>query len=133
MPMPSWWGRVNKRVFNPRALNSGKWAVITHVGRSTGRIYRTPLEAIEVGETVIIVLVYGSRSDWVQNVLASGSATVEAAGQVLELTSPRLIDREAARPLLDGRVKPPPGFLRIDEYLQMDVVTRLPAERPQES
>lgn len=24
MPMPLWWGQINKRVFNPRGLRNGK-------------------------------------------------------------------------------------------------------------
>jgi hypothetical protein len=36
MPMPLWWGQVNKRLFNPRALENGKWKVINHLGRSSG-------------------------------------------------------------------------------------------------
>jgi hypothetical protein len=29
-----------------------------------------------------------------------------------------------ARPMLDGQVTLPPGFLKVDQYLQMDVVSR---------
>ena len=72
MPMPLWWGQINKRVFNPRSARNGKWQVIRHVGRVSGQTYRTPLEAHRVDDGFIIMLVYGSRCDWVQNVLAAG-------------------------------------------------------------
>lgn len=121
MPMPLWWGHINKRVFNPRALQSGKWAVITHVGRSSGKTYRTPLDAHHVDGTYVFILVYGSRSDWVQNILASGSATLEVGGEMVELASPRLIAKDVAWALLDGITKPPPEFLDVNEFLQMDV------------
>ena len=124
MPMPLWWGKVNKRVFNPSALRNGKWDVITHIGRSSGKTYRTPLDAYEVDGTIVIVLVYGSRSDWVQHVLGSGTASLEKGGEVLDLSSPRLLTREAAGPLLEGLTKPPPGFLNVNEFLQMDIVSR---------
>ena len=71
MPMPLWWGQINKRVFNPRSARNGKWQVIRHVGRVSGQTYRTPLEAHRVDDGFIIMLVYGSRCDWVQNVLAA--------------------------------------------------------------
>lgn len=122
MPMPLWWGQINKRLFNPRALENGKWDVITHVGRSSGRMYRTPLEAHRVDGTFVFILVYGSESDWVQNVLAGGSASLEADGETVELTSPRLLSSTVAWELLDGIAKPPPGFLNVNEFLQMDVV-----------
>lgn len=128
MPMPLWWGKVNKRVFNPSALKNGKWKVLTHIGRSSGRVYRTPLEAYEVDGSFVFILVYGSRSDWVQNTLHSGSASLEADGELIELASPRLIGGKEAWSLLDGVAKPPPGFLNVNEFLQMDVASRCPVD-----
>jgi len=124
MPMPHWWGQINKRIFNPRALENGKWDVINHMGRTSGKEYRTPLAATEIDGTFVFIVVYGSRSDWVQNILASGTATLETGHEVVELTRPRLIAGEVARPMLDGHVTLPPGFLKVDQYLQMDVVSR---------
>lgn len=129
MPMPLWWGEINKRVFNPRALENGKWKVITHVGRSSGRVYRTPLDAYEVDETFVFILVYGSGSDWVQNILASGSGSLESDGEIIGLGSPRLISEDEAWSLLDGIAKPPPGFLNVNEFLRMDIVSRSRVER----
>ena len=94
MPMPLWWGQVNKRVFNPRAVRNGKWQVIHHVGRSSGRSYRTPLEADEVDDGFMFTLVYGSGSDWVRNVMAAGAAKLEVGGETVELVEPQVIDAE---------------------------------------
>jgi len=125
MPMPLWWGKVNKRVFNPSALKNGKWKVLTHVGRSSGRVYKTPLDAYEIDGTYVFILVYGSKSDWVRNVLNSGSASLDVDGEMVELVAPRLIPEDEAWTLLDGVAKPPPGFLNVDEFLQMDISNRI--------
>jgi deazaflavin-dependent oxidoreductase (nitroreductase family) len=122
MPMPMWVARVNKRVFNPMTLKRGTSPVFNHVGRSSGRAYRTPIDAYPIDGGYLFILVYGSKCDWVRNALASGNATLEVHGEVHELTSPRVITREAAVPLLPPAMKPPPDFLRVDEYLRMDVV-----------
>lgn len=119
MPMPLWWGKVNKRVFNPRALRSGRWQVIHHVGRASGRELRTPLEATAVDGGYLFTLVYGSRSDWVRNVLAAGTARLEVDGSTVELVEPRLIDAREASALLPATAKQPPKLLRIDEFLVM--------------
>jgi deazaflavin-dependent oxidoreductase (nitroreductase family) len=132
MPMPLWWGQINKRLFNPRALKNGKWKVITHVGRSSGRTYRTPLDAYEVDGRYLFILVYGSRSDWVRNILASGSAKLEAGEEEIGLTSPRVISEAAAHDLLDGIAKLPPGFLNVKEFLVMDIATRVPVDSPEQ-
>jgi deazaflavin-dependent oxidoreductase (nitroreductase family) len=127
MPMPLWWGQINKKFFNPRALQNGKWDVLTHVGRSSQKTYRTPLAASEVDGTFVFIVVYGSRSDWVQNVLTQGFATLETGDEVVDLVEPRLLPGEVARPMLDDHVKLPPGFLDVDEFLQMDIASRLSA------
>ena len=124
MPMPLWWGKINKRLFNPRALETGKWDVIRHGGRSSAKTYRTPLAATEVDGRFLFILVYGSRFDWVQNILASGSAALETGDEIVDLVAPRLISGEEAREMLDGLVRLPPGFLRVNEFLEMDVASR---------
>jgi deazaflavin-dependent oxidoreductase (nitroreductase family) len=123
MPVPKWVAKFNKRVINPREVKRGKWPVLVHVGRSSGTTYHTPLEVHPVDGGYIFVLVYGSDSDWVQNVLAAGSATLEIDGDLVELISPRLVSKEHASKVMAADTKAPPGFLRISEYLQVDVQT----------
>ncbi len=117
MPMPLWWGQINKRVFNPRALRSGKWQAIHHVGRSSGRPYRTPVEATPVADGYIITLVYGQRSDWVRNVLAAGSAQIDIGGETVDVTDVEIITADEAFARLPPDTKGPPSLLRIDEFL----------------
>jgi deazaflavin-dependent oxidoreductase (nitroreductase family) len=121
MPMPRWWGQINKRVFNPRELERGMRPVVTHVGRTSGRTYRTPLDAHPVDGGYLFVLVYGSKSDWVRNVLAAGHADLTIDGEDVGLTTPRLVGEDEALAALPPSVKRPPRLLRITEYLRMDV------------
>ncbi|APA98291.1 hypothetical protein NS506_04243 [Nocardia seriolae] len=122
MPMPRWWGHVNTRVFNPRAIAGGKWPVLTHIGRVSGATYRTPLDAYPVEGGYLFVPVYGSRSDWVRNVLAAGVARLRVDGREVELTAPRLIGVDEATRILSDRSKLPPKPLRITDFLRMDLV-----------
>jgi deazaflavin-dependent oxidoreductase (nitroreductase family) len=121
VPMPRWWTPINKRVFNPRELRRGIRPVLTHVGRTTGTVHRTPLDAHPVDGGYVFVLVYGSGSDWVRNVLAAGHARLTVDGQEVELTSPRLIDEDEAWQAIGDGVKRPPRVLRIGEYLRMEL------------
>lgn len=120
MPMPRWWGQINKRVFNPRELERGVRPVLTHVGRTSGETYRTPLDAHPVDGGYLFILVYGSKSDWVRNVLAAGHARLTIDGEEIDLTTPRLVDEDEAWQALPDTVKRPPRLLRITEYLWMD-------------
>ncbi|GGS85210.1 hypothetical protein GCM10010176_031170 [Nonomuraea spiralis] len=122
MPMPRWWGHVNKKVFNPRAISGGKWPVLIHVGRISGATYRTPLDAHPVNGGYVFVLVYGSRSDWVQNVLAARGARLRVDGREVRLTAPRLVGTDEAFQALSDEVARPPKLLRITEFLRMDLL-----------
>ncbi|MFI6223341.1 nitroreductase family deazaflavin-dependent oxidoreductase [Nocardia salmonicida] len=121
MPMPIWWGKINKRVFNPRAVAGGKWPVLTHTGRTSGKTYRTPLDAHPVDGGYLFVLVYGSASDWVRNILATGTAQLRKDGREIALTAPRVVGRDEAFQALPPEIPRPPKLLRISEFLRMDL------------
>jgi deazaflavin-dependent oxidoreductase (nitroreductase family) len=121
MPVPMWVAQVNKRVFNPLELKRGVRPVLKHVGRLSGKTYRTPLDAHAIAGGYIFIVMYGAASDWVQNVLAAGAATLEIDDHEIELVAPRLVSKEDAWKLLSATTKAPPDFLRVTEYLQMEV------------
>ncbi len=122
MPVPMWIGEVNKRVFNPREIRNGERPVLTHVGRSSGTVYQTPLDAHPVEGGYIFIVMYGSESDWVKNILAAGTATLTVAGDEIDVTSPRLISKDEAFQVLAETTKAPPEILKVTEYLRMDAV-----------
>ena len=108
MSLPRWLGRINKRVFNPLEIRRGKRAVLTHAGRRSGRLYKTPLDAHSVENGYVFFVNYGVGCDWVQNILAAGKAGLIIGDQNYDLDQPRLIsDEEAAQSLPPGTKRPP--------------------------
>lgn len=77
------------------------------------------MEATAVENGFVFTLVYGSRSDWVRNVLAAGTAQLEIDGEIVDLVEPELIDTDDAFTLLPAGTKRPPRLLRIGEFLRM--------------
>ena len=63
-------------------------SVVRHVGRRSGRTYETPVVAVEHEDSFLIALPYGGRTDWMKNVLASGSTTVVTHGHAVRSGSP---------------------------------------------
>ena len=120
MPMPLWWGHINKRIFNPREIRKGERPVILHTGRTSGRTFETPLDAHPVDGGYVFILVYGPKSDWVQNIMSAGKAELRANGSTIQLTNPRLISESEAWGLLGEDVARPPGFLKVTDFLRMD-------------
>ncbi|SER81442.1 nitroreductase family deazaflavin-dependent oxidoreductase [Lentzea albida] len=104
MPMPRWWGRIHGRV-------AGTRAVLTHVGRSSGMPYRTPVGAhpVEGG-----YLVRGPGSDWVRNVVAAGRAQLAVDGEDVDLTAPRVVGEAEACAALGVKALRVAGFVRMD-------------------
>src|SRR6266568_8641175 len=84
------------RAMRPLALRSaGKEgsasSVISHVGRRSGRVYRTPVVSAAHDDSFLIALPYGERTDWLKNVLAKGSATLVTGGKTYQVDRPEVI------------------------------------------
>jgi deazaflavin-dependent oxidoreductase (nitroreductase family) len=121
MPMPRLVAHINKRVFNRWTMGRNASPVLIHRGRNSGRMFRTPLDATPVEGGYVFFVIYGRRSDWVRNVLAAGTAQLAIDGETIGLTNPRMIQKADARPLLPAGTSEPPDFLKVSEYLRMDV------------
>src|SRR5260370_20189901 len=70
-----------------RRKDAGFW-LLTYRGRTTGRIYHLPINVFKRGEHYIFVLTYGSESQWVKNVLASGACEIQAPHRSARLSPP---------------------------------------------
>ncbi len=88
--------RFNRDVTNPHAMETAggpdAWAsVIRHVGRTTGKPRETPVRAAATDDGFLIALPYGTRADWLKNVLASGTATIVDEGTAHEVDRPEIV------------------------------------------
>ena len=124
MPIPTWMAKVNKHIFNKLELKRGKRPVLTHVGRSSGKTYHTPLDAHRTEDAFIFFAMYGANSDWVQNILAAGTAALSVDGVDYDLVSPRMVTLDDARRQLPPDTELQPGRVGGIEYLQMDIDAR---------
>jgi len=94
--------RLQRAVINPRQMRSagtpGAYAsVIRHRGRTSGRPYETPVGVVATDDGFVIALVYGSRTNWLRNVVASGSATIVHEGQTYAVDQPEVVPMEAVK------------------------------------
>ena len=94
MPAPRSVARFNRRFWNPLVLRVAGhlpgFAIVNHVGRTSGRVYRTPVNAFRTDDGYSIALTYGPESDWVKNVLAAGSCALFTRGRWMHLSDPRI-------------------------------------------
>lgn len=101
--------RFNRKVTNPllRPISGWvpAWSIVEHVGRRSGKTYRTPVSVFRTDDGVAILLPYGTDTDWVRNVRAANGGQVKLSGKTFRVTSPRIV------PTADAveTVKPPWG------------------------
>lgn len=99
MRVPRLVATANKYVTNPIqglwAPRIAPWAVVQHVGRTSGTDYSTPVLAWVENDRLSIPLVYGTDSDWVRNVLAAGEFTLVRAGKQLTIAGPRIVPSDS--------------------------------------
>lgn len=97
------------------------WAIVHHRGRKSGKEYAVPIALIPtVSDDILLVgLPWGLQTNWAQNVLAAGGATLTWKGGEQAVTNPRIIDSAEAAPLVTSVVRPLvnsgrfPGFLEL--------------------
>lgn len=94
-------------ITRPVARRLPSFAILTHRGRTSGRAYSTPINVFRRGDDYFFFLTYGSDVQWVKNVLAAGSCSVETRGRTVELVEPELIT--------DPELGPAPPHVRLLE------------------
>lgn len=113
------------RLINPLVLffapRIPPFAVVRHVGRRSGRPYRTPVQAFRIPEGFIVGLAFGSDVDWARNILAAGRAEIDRGGDRYSVSAPDLLCGEAGRGELPGPMRPLMRAFRVDSYLVLRV------------
>jgi deazaflavin-dependent oxidoreductase (nitroreductase family) len=134
MPVSRKVARFNRVVANhivgPLFTRLPGFATIHHVGRRSGRAFRTPVKLFPLGERqYVVTLPYGPGSDWVRNVLAAGGCEATTRGRRIRLVDPRLFtdDGHTPMPALTRRI-----LARVDatELLALTVAAPAPATAP---
>jgi deazaflavin-dependent oxidoreductase (nitroreductase family) len=106
MQAPQWMAKVNKYVTNPVMRLWAGWApgmaILDHVGRTSGKPYRTPLIVFGTDEGIAVLLTYGPNRDWLKNVTAAGRARVRRRGRTFAVADPRVVSKADAGPHVTG-------------------------------
>jgi len=116
--------RFHRAVGNPLQMRSAGMpgahaSVIRHRGRTTGKSYETPVWAVPTEEGFVIAIVYGSRTDWLKNVLASGAAAIVHEGGTYPVDRPQIVPMESARPYFPAMTRRIQRPVRVDRCLRV--------------
>jgi len=118
MQLPQWLARFNRHVTNPIQRLWAGWAptmgILTHVGRRSGRQYRTPLTVFPTHDGVAVMLTYGPDRDWLKNLQAAGG-TIRRSGHTFAVSDPRVMSKAEAAPSVTGWMRPLFARLPFDQ------------------
>lgn len=93
--------RLNRALWNPLVMRAAGTpgadaSIVRHVRRRTGTPYETPVGAVATENGFAIGLPYGTAPDWVENVVAAGSAVVVHEGSTYPVDGPEVVDTRRA-------------------------------------
>jgi deazaflavin-dependent oxidoreductase (nitroreductase family) len=116
--------RFHRAVGNPLQMRSagtpGRYAsVLRHQGRTTGRTYETPVWAVPAEDGFVIAIVYGSGTDWLQNVLASGAAAIVHDGHVCAVGQPEIVPMDSVRAYFPATMARAQRLAGVDRCLRV--------------
>ncbi|MGB8866901.1 MAG: nitroreductase family deazaflavin-dependent oxidoreductase [Candidatus Sulfotelmatobacter sp.] len=94
------------------------FGILTHVGRKSGKVYRTPINVFRASNGFIIALTYSSQSEWVKNVLAAGGCELRTRGKRYQLSSPQVVD-DPTRRRFPISVRVVLKIVGADEYMEL--------------
>ncbi|MGD9705720.1 MAG: nitroreductase family deazaflavin-dependent oxidoreductase [Acidimicrobiia bacterium] len=111
-------GRATKPfVLKSSGTPGGIASVVRHVGRTTGRPYETPVQAVPTDAGFVIALPYGPNTDWLKNVVLNGSATIVHEGNTYRVDRPEIVPTSVAAPLFSAKDQRTHRWFRVDQCL----------------
>jgi deazaflavin-dependent oxidoreductase (nitroreductase family) len=94
------------------------FGILTHLGRKSGRVYRTPVNVFRASSGLIIALTYSSQSEWVKNVLAAGGCELKTREKKYQLSAPKIV-RDPTRRRFPIPVRIVLRIVGADEYMEL--------------
>lgn len=96
-------------------------AVVHHVGRRTGRAYRSPVVAFQSDTGIVIPMTYGRDVDWARNVVHAGRCELERVGRRIRLRNPQIVGFDRAEGRLPAALRPLFGAANFPGYVLLDL------------
>jgi deazaflavin-dependent oxidoreductase (nitroreductase family) len=115
---------MSKRFMNPAQMRTagtpGAYAgIIRHRGRVSGSAYETPIGIVADGGSFLVALPYGTRAQWLRNVLAAGSATLVHEGETYRVDAPELVPMASVADRFTPSDQSAFRVLRVDQALRL--------------
>jgi deazaflavin-dependent oxidoreductase (nitroreductase family) len=117
-----WLAKINIVLTNRITSLFAGWlpgfGILTHIGRKSGKLYRTPVNVFGAPNGFVVALTYSSQSEWVKNVLAAGGCELKTRGKKYQLSAPKVV-RDPTRRQFPFPVRLVLKLVGADEYMEL--------------
>lgn len=124
MQLPRALARFNRHVTNPIQRLWAGWlpgfGIVEHVGRRSGRAYRTPLNIFRTPGGFVVLLNYGPDTDWIRNLTAADGGGLVYRRRHYRLSGPRIVVGDAGRALLPPPIRLVSRVGHVQNVLRLD-------------
>ena len=119
-----WLAKINIAFTNRITRLFAGWlpgfGILTHAGRKSGKVYRTPVNVFRAANGFIVALTYSSQSEWVKNVLTAGGCELRTRGKKYQLSAPKVV-RDPSRRRFPVPVRIVLRIVGADEYMELSI------------
>lgn len=115
---------VTNRITSRFANRLPGFGILTHVGRKSGRLYRTPVNVFRAPDGFLIALTYGRDSEWVRNVESAGGCQLETRRVLYQLSAPTVV-HDPTRRRFPLPVRTILGIIGANDFMQLQLLTRM--------
>jgi hypothetical protein len=112
---------TNKIMIHISGKQFGHFAILSHIGRKSGRLYRIPIIAEPFMGGFVIALTYGKQVDWYENVRAKGGCSLLWKNKNYSLVTPEFIDKEVGVLAFPAPFRMGLKKMGIQDYLKLDI------------
>lgn len=110
---------VTNRITSRFAARLPGFGILTHAGRKSGKLYRTPVNVFRASDKFLIALTYGRDSEWIKNVLAAGGCQLKTRGVRYQLSTPTIV-HDTTRRRFPPFVRLILGLIGANDFMQME-------------
>ena len=112
---------TNKILIHIAGKGFGHFAILSHEGRKSGKLYRIPIMTEPVDNGFVIALTYGKEVDWYKNVKAKGGCSLFWKQKEYSLVNPELIDKEVGVMAFPAVIRAALQKMDIEYFLRLDI------------
>jgi deazaflavin-dependent oxidoreductase (nitroreductase family) len=112
---------LNKILIHICGTRIGHFAILSHIGRKSGKTYRIPVISEPMENGFVFALTYGKKVDWYANVMAKGGCSLIWKRKEFHLVQPEMIEGEAGLSAFPAVFRPVLRMAKIQEFLKLSI------------